>query len=119
MQAERSRCLPHGDPAATCGWSTGTSDAREDSDSDGSGEEAESPTEKPSEDHGGLKQQALAALRQVKMGLVQQIEGIAALEAVCTDTRLHLFSALLKSTQEQSGAASDSAVKMEPSTWNQ
>ena len=116
-QAERARWLGRDDTSILCGWSSSSTDS--DVEEVEGGDEPPKKKKRQEVNKEGLKKQALTALRQIKLGLIQQTEGITALESVCNDTPLNLLPGLLASTQEQFGAASYAAVKMEkvePST---
>ena len=119
--------MRHSDTAALVGWSDDSSDSDyEGGDTDeapDSGSESASDEEQPRKkakredtvNTEGLKQQALTALRKVKMGLLAQADGITALESVCEDTPLNLLPDLLASTKTHFDVGG-LVVKKEPST---
>ena len=101
------------------GWSSENSDTSDD-DEVVEVDEADQPAPAKKAKTGdvneeGLKQQALTALRKMKMGLLHQLEGINALESVCEDTPLHLLPGLLQSTQQKFGGG-PFTPKSEPGT---
>ena len=60
----------------------------------------------------GLKQQAVTAIRKMKMAMMEQAEAMSMLESVCTDTPLSQLPSLLTAIDKQLGAAQPE-VKME------
>ena len=61
----------------------------------------------------GLKQQAVTALRKMKMAMMEQAEAVSMLESVCSDTPLSQLPSLLTAIDKQLGHDVKTEVKAE------